>query len=286
MRAIKRTLIVVLLSTVVVAVYAVLWMIPGLVRASNIQSAFGFQLPVSNVTANSYPVAPTDSIILAAQPSGAGFAQSINLPAATGSGKVYIIIHTTSRGCNIVPSGTDNINASNSSMTCGTAPVFNQLTDYQSGQWITSVPLSGNTNGIVVWDSANRRLINSNLLYTQIVQAGGNNTFSGYNFFSSPFSSTQATAPTLTAGCNGAGSSVAAGSTDITGTFTTQTGAATTCTLTFNVGFSAAPTCLFTDGNASVTPISYSSGAVTGSTAVVDFASASNRVVQYLCIGH
>ena len=64
--------------------------------------------------------------------------------------------------------------------------------------------------------------------------------------------------------------------------------AATTCTLTFSASgaFNLFPTCEFTDSNANIAPLAYSTGAVSTTTAVVDFASATANVINYLCIGH
>lgn len=56
---------------------------------------------------------------------------------------------------------------------------------------------------------------------------------------------TQSTAlPTLTAGCNGAGSSVVAGSTDVAGNVVGQTNPATSCTLQFATAYTSAPICV------------------------------------------
>jgi hypothetical protein len=90
---------------------------------------------------------------------------------------------------------------------------------------------------------------------------------------------TQPTAPTLTAGCNGAGSSVSG--TDVSGTVTGQTAAATTCTLTFGTAFGAAPHCA---------PVGYSApltGAATPATGtlVVNFPSTANFKWGYICVG-
>jgi len=85
--------------------------------------------------------------------------------------------------------------------------------------------------------------------------------------------------PSLTAGCNGAGSSVSG--TDVSGTVTGQTAAATTCTLTFGTAFGAAPNCVVTG---LTTPL-------TGTTTInnaafsVNFASAANYKFTYFCPG-
>lgn len=92
------------------------------------------------------------------------------------------------------------------------------------------------------------------------------------------------TAPTLTAGCNGAGSSVAATSNDTRGNFTSQSSAATTCTLHFNVAFGTAPFCHCWDANSSTTPVGCSVGTVNTTDAVFDFASTASRVWGYECI--
>jgi hypothetical protein len=88
---------------------------------------------------------------------------------------------------------------------------------------------------------------------------------------------------TITAGCGGAGSSVTSGSSDNRGQFTTANAASTTCTITFGTAFATAPFCVFGDGNASVTPVAYSAGATSTTTAVVDFASVSNAKINYVC---
>lgn len=94
-------------------------------------------------------------------------------------------------------------------------------------------------------------------------------------------STKQATAPTITAGCNGAGSSVGTGSTDTYGTITGQTTAATTCTITFGTAFANVPHCV-TSGQTS--PLT---GAMTPSTStlVVNFASTANYKWSYHCMG-
>lgn len=91
------------------------------------------------------------------------------------------------------------------------------------------------------------------------------------------------TAPTITAGCTGSGGSVVGSNNSFL--LTTQTsGAATTCTITFaGGGFPAAPHCVFTDANASTTPVAYSAGATSATTVVVDFASATGAKIDGVC---
>lgn len=97
--------------------------------------------------------------------------------------------------------------------------------------------------------------------------------------------STGGAAPTISAGCNGAGSSVTAGSTNNRGQVTTQTAAATTCTISFSAAgvWAQAPFCIAADSQAQITPAAYSVGATTTSTFVVDFVSASNDKFNYVC---
>jgi hypothetical protein len=100
-------------------------------------------------------------------------------------------------------------------------------------------------------------------------------------------SATGGTAPTLTAGCNGAGSGVTAGSTNNRGIITTQTAASTTCTITWSAAaaWPQAPFCIFYDANASITPKIYSTGACGTATCVVDYASVAVATpVGYLCM--
>lgn len=87
-------------------------------------------------------------------------------------------------------------------------------------------------------------------------------------------------APTLTAGCNGTGSSVSG--TDRSGTVTGSTAAATTCTLTFAQAYAAAPNCVASGLSSPLT------GAITPgtSTLVVNFASTGNFKWTYFCPGN
>jgi hypothetical protein len=90
---------------------------------------------------------------------------------------------------------------------------------------------------------------------------------------------TGGSAPTLTAGCNGAGSVVSG--TDAAGTITGQTAAATTCTLQFGTAYSATPHCVASGQTSPLT------GALTPSTTtlVVNFASTANYKFSYVCFG-
>jgi len=93
------------------------------------------------------------------------------------------------------------------------------------------------------------------------------------------FSVTSNSTPSLTAGCNGAGSSVTGS--DLNGTVTGQTAAATTCTLTFATAYGTTPNCVVSGQNSPLT------GAFTPSTAtlVVNFASTANYKWSYVCFG-
>jgi hypothetical protein len=93
--------------------------------------------------------------------------------------------------------------------------------------------------------------------------------------------STGGVAPTLTAGCNGAGSSVTAGSTNNRGKITTQTAASTSCTITWSASgvWNQAPFCVFM-GTPGLTP-----GACGTSTCVVNFTSISAATpLVYVCM--
>jgi hypothetical protein len=85
-------------------------------------------------------------------------------------------------------------------------------------------------------------------------------------------------APTISAGCNGAGSSIVGS--DLAGTVTGQTAAATTCTITFNVAYAATPHCVASGQSSPLT------GAMTPSTTtlVVNFASTANYKWSYICM--
>lgn len=90
----------------------------------------------------------------------------------------------------------------------------------------------------------------------------------------------QATAPSISAGCNGAGSSVGTGSSDYAGNITGQTAAATTCTITFGTAFGNTPSCVTSgDQSAILTQVR-----ATG-TLVVTFASTANYRFNWVCSG-
>lgn len=86
--------------------------------------------------------------------------------------------------------------------------------------------------------------------------------------------------PTLTAGCSGAGSSVASNSSDFAGNATGQTAAATTCTITFANAFSVTPSCVVTGDQSQPTAITRGT-----STLVVTFASTANYRFSWNCVG-
>jgi len=123
-----------------------------------------------------------------------------------------------------------------------------------------------------------------------IVQAG--TALDPGNFFQSNYNRSQATvigsrwtntiAPTLTAGCNGAGSTIDAGASKYSARVTGQAEAATTCTITFNGGgFAATPICTVSGETGAIT--SYTAGTTT---LVVTFASAATFKWNYMCDGN
>lgn len=86
--------------------------------------------------------------------------------------------------------------------------------------------------------------------------------------------------PSLTAGCNGAGSSIATNSTDVAGSATGQTAAATTCTLSFGTSFVTASYCTTSGAQSAI--LTQTAGL---STLVVTFASTANFVFTWQCFG-
>jgi hypothetical protein len=91
-----------------------------------------------------------------------------------------------------------------------------------------------------------------------------------------------AAAPTLTAGCNGAGSSVRSDSTDFSWHITGQTAAATTCTITFSQSFltTVSPRCVVSGETVAPSTI-----VPTASTVVINFASTATAVFDGICVG-
>ena len=89
-----------------------------------------------------------------------------------------------------------------------------------------------------------------------------------------------ANAPTLTGGCNGAGSSIATNATDSAGTVTGQTAAATSCTLTFHTAYTNTPFCVVSGQTGAIT--SYTPAT---STLTVNFASTAGFKWTWVCHG-
>lgn len=84
--------------------------------------------------------------------------------------------------------------------------------------------------------------------------------------------------PSLTAGCNGTGSSVVG--TDLVGLAGNQTAVATSCTLTFGTAYAAAPRCIAAGNTGPLTSYSTTTTALT-----VNFASTANFLFTYFCDG-
>ncbi|HEX9613606.1 MAG TPA: hypothetical protein VGA05_08330 [Candidatus Bathyarchaeia archaeon] len=87
------------------------------------------------------------------------------------------------------------------------------------------------------------------------------------------------TAPTLTAGCNGAGSAGVTG-TDNAGLINGQTAAATTCTVTFAKTYTTAPFCTANGVNGAVTLLSTTTTAL-----VIVFPSTAGWFGSFICVG-
>lgn len=142
------------------------------------------------------------------------------------------------------------------------------------------------TSGNLVYGN----IFESSTTANTIVQAG---TAAGPgNFYIANYNSSQGTvigsrfintiAPTITAGCSGAGSSVGAGASKYSGRIIGQTAAATTCTVTFNGGgFAATPRCTPTGETGAIT--SFTPGTTT---LVVNFASTASFTWDYTCEGN
>ena len=94
----------------------------------------------------------------------------------------------------------------------------------------------------------------------------------------------QATAPTISAGCNGAGSSITGGggvANDTHGTVIGQTAAATTCTVTFGTTYVGTPDCVFQGFQSPITVVN----SVAAASFQVTFASTANYKFSYHCHG-
>lgn len=94
------------------------------------------------------------------------------------------------------------------------------------------------------------------------------------------------TIPTATCSGGSSGVSIASGSTNNRGQLTTSSSASTNCTITWSTSgaWFNNPFCVFTDANASVTPVAYSTGACSTSTCVVDFVSATSKNINWMCL--
>lgn len=188
-----------------------------------------------------------------------------------------------------------------STSVMGPVPGFTTL---DAGLWLGIAPVSTSITNYTL--EGNSATTNVNAASASVnLQSGGTTYFttssSGSGTTTTPITSTTGaigptgggvlqsyggTAPTLTAGCNGSGASAITG-TNTHGHFTTQTAAATTCTVTFSASgaFHAAPDCVFYDNNADATPLTFSTGAISTTTAVVDFSSLTATDIGYICIG-
>lgn len=163
--------------------------------------------------------------------------------------------------------------------------ISNGFSQFQGVTAQIGIQFATATNGNI---ASTNTFLNSTTV-NSVVQAGtatgpGNFLFGNYNGTNGSVigSSWQNTVPaTLTAGCNGAGSSIAAGSTKYSGRVTGQTAVATQCTVTFNGGpFAATPFCAATGETGALT-----STFTNTTTLTVFFASTANFVWNYVCVG-
>lgn len=98
--------------------------------------------------------------------------------------------------------------------------------------------------------------------------------------------STGGAAPTATCSGGSTGVSIAAGSTNNRGQIVTSSSASTNCTITWSASgtWGQAPFCVFGDAAASITPTAVSTGACGTSTCVLDFASATSKTFNWICL--
>ena len=159
-----------------------------------------------------------------------------------------------------------------------TAPNTNAAVTYDGtnlylGDFLIVALGSGN---VFVANSANNQLTAGHIIATAQISATSG----------AVISSTGGTAPTVTCSGGSTGTSVTAGSTNNRGSIVSSSSASTNCTITWSAAsaWNQAPFCQFTDGNASVTPVAYSTGACGTSTCVVDFVSATSKTIVYMCM--
>lgn len=84
--------------------------------------------------------------------------------------------------------------------------------------------------------------------------------------------------------CTGSGAGHCSNSTDNKGMIQTSSSASTSCTITFNHTWPQSPACVVGDGAASITPTAVSSGDTSTTTFVMDFASATSKVFNWVCM--
>lgn len=164
---------------------------------------------------------------------------------------------------------------------------FYHVDPFQSGsgaQWTNlGTPGSGakpnyiigldETNSAACPNLANLSCFESNKI---VLSPGGNNTNAQAATDTGGHLGYKGTAPTLTAGCNGAGSSVTGN--DSAGFAGGQTAAATSCTLTFAHAFAANPSCVVAGNTGPV-----SNFQITTTTLVVNFPSTTGYFFSYNC---
>lgn len=180
---------------------------------------------------------------------------------------------------------TDGSSAANISIT-GFANTIANCTNQGNFSQV-GVSFANNTSGNVVFGHQFHQITAANT----IVQAGtggnpGNYYFGNWSDAASAglFGSivTNTIPSTITAGCNGAGSSVQAPGNKFYGRVTGQTAAVTTCTVTFNGGgFSAVPVCNVTGEQSAILTVVPSA-----TTLVVTFANTANYRFSYTCVGN
>lgn len=218
---------------------------------------------------------------------------------AKGTGTISVGFCTTTAlilGCTSATSGAPDLQLTNTTSDAGSAGVI--LTKNRAG----GVSNSGDSLGMLVAQGFANAAQQSaaEMLAAQTAAATGSNIPTKLELQTSNSAgllnqkirfdqnahlavTAQATAPTITAGCNGAGASITgSGSTNDThGTVTGQTAAATTCTVTFGTAFAAAPDCTFIGFQSAITVVN----SVGTGTFQVTFASTASYKFSYHCNG-
>lgn len=202
------------------------------------------------------------------------------------TGSVLGVTHGTVALPSVGNTGLDVTNGTGNAFICALG-AGNQYAIFTNG---VSCPAGFGGPGLFVDDAGNDYLIasaahnvNISIANTAGIKLGSTNILAQGG---ETLESSGGSVPTGTCSGGSTGVSFGLNSTNNRGSMTTSSSASTNCTITWSASgsWTQPPYCVFTDGSASITPTSFSTGACGGTTCIFDFASATSKVVNYVCL--